>query len=436
MSFLSHINLNPFKNRHVRKILGMSEIVEKHGILHRKTIFGKDKYYLAKDKFSRDTTPIQLTKKTKKTHPTNATNELERVMYNHDDIVELYKENPHLDRTVGSLPQQWGKLIGNSKEKRNAIDAAFTEFGQKYSSPNRENLKELTTILQNKLSNILGKDIKITPLNSGCWGMVYKISDGGPIDYALKVFHYQELNTWVDGYKYHGNFAELASAIYASKNEAGKYAKCYMGRFGENHDGYMLSRYIDGPKPMLNLNADIDINENKLFKFGQHIYKTICKDKYFENKIGETIVDFGNTHTALGSQISEITYRIAKNLGFALDTNSHKYLDKIITQFGNTKDFKNAVKYIQSIIQEHCNSCNCKHLATKKDLLAKLGLDYVPDIKQLLKSTNDIRITRIERELDKIYELPAKAFDDLYDRQHKIKKSYKRIKNFIENIDK
>lgn len=435
MSFLSHININPFKNRHVRKILGMPEMVEKHGILYRRTIFGEDKYCLAKDKFSRDTTPIQLTKKTKNPHPTNATNELERVMYNYDDIVELYKENPHLDRTVGSLPQQWGKLIGNSKEKRKAIDAAFTEFGQKYSSPNRESLKELTTILQNKLSNILGKDIKITPLNSGCWGKVYKISDGGPIDYVLKVYHYQGINA-EEFNKIHGNFPELASAIFASKNEAGKYAKCYMGRFGENHDGYMLSRYVDGTNPMLRLEADIDTEKYKMFNFLEHIQKTLCKDNYFENKIGKTIVDYGHTHMDLGSQISKLAFRIAKNLGFALDTNSQKYLDKIIAQFGNTKDFKTAVKYIQSIIQEHCNSCNCKHLATKKDLLAKLGLDYVPDIKQLLKSTKDIRITRIERELDKIYELPTKAFDDLYDQHDKIKKSYNRIKNFIENLDK
>jgi len=192
MSFLSHININPFKNSRVRKILGLPEITETHGILCRRTILGEDKYYLAKDTFSKDSTPIELTKKVKNPHPTNATNELERVMYNHDDIVELYKTNPHLDRTVGSLPQHWGKLVGNSPEKRKAIDAAFTEFGQKYFSLEEKNFEQNISILQNKLSKILEKEIKITPVNNGCWGMVYKISDDGPVDYALKVFHYKD----------------------------------------------------------------------------------------------------------------------------------------------------------------------------------------------------------------------------------------------------
>ncbi|MBE7712346.1 MAG: hypothetical protein E7Z87_01225 [Cyanobacteria bacterium SIG26] len=437
MSFLSHININPFKNSRVRKILGLPEITETHGILCRRTILGEDKYYLAKDTFSKDSTPIELTKKVKNPHPTNATNELERVMYNHDDIVELYKTNPHLDRTVGSLPQHWGKLVGNSPEKRKAIDAAFTEFGQKYFSLEEKNFEQNISILQNKLSKILEKEIKITPVNNGCWGMVYKISDDGPVDYALKVFHYKDAETWTDeNYIKHGNFSELASAIYTSKNEAGKYARFYMGRFGEEQNGYILSRFIDGPNPILRLEADIDMEKHKIFRFLEHINKTICKDKYFENKIGKTIVDFGNTHMATGSQISELAYRIAKNLGFALDTNSHKYLDKIIAQFKDTKDFKNAIKYIQSIIQEQCNSSNCKHLATKKDLLEKLGLDYVPDIKKLIKDSNDIRITKIERELDTIYELPPKAFEDIYTQKQETVTRVKRFKKLINNLDK
>ena len=51
----------------------------------------------------------------------NLTNELQRVCYNGFEFETLFSEQPHLNRTVGALPQKWGRQIGNSPEKDNKL---------------------------------------------------------------------------------------------------------------------------------------------------------------------------------------------------------------------------------------------------------------------------------------------------------------------------
>ncbi len=355
--------------------------VEENGLVYRKSVLG-GKWNIKPAQGNAETPKIDGIKpqRAKNPRPANLTNELEKSHYSSDEIRELLQNNPQISRTVGKLPQFWGrKLAGNYGIA--AVDKCFSDFVK-----NRDN-----SALEQNLKNILGEDVSVKLLGSGQFGAGYEIDVNGT-KYVLKAFH-SKPGMVNDGsaktQALHGNYAELASAVYASKH-AGKneFARFYMGKFGENNDGYMLTKFIS-PNEMANRNE---------FKFSSLTSRMISSDKKSDNVYGKTVIDYGASRpNAVLDKFSAQEFKITKQLAAALDSGNEKELDRIIEQYGKSDSFKNPVEFIkiaildnilQGYYKDGTYTYNIDVFASKKDLLAKLGINYLPDIRLLSRYKN------------------------------------------------
>ena len=398
-----------------------------HGVVITRNNFGRMDYSAASSKQS----PLKYDfilheQKSKNEHITNLTNELERVYYNGMEFDKLFKNNPQLSRFVGALPQKWGRKIGSSPKKIEQIDNLFAEFSKEFHLKVKDEYSTVeisTKKLQQGLSKVLDTDVLIEPIGKGSWGHTYKLNADSQ-DYVLKVYY----NRCPKGYgmqeHFYGNANELSSAVWTSKNDADSYAMFYMGRFGENNDGYMLTKYI--PEKKVNgkiYNGKIDLEEDN-FVFSRYLHKSYCGDVYLSNgnRIGKKIVDFGDVDVSNAGKLDEKTFRLTKTLGRLIDENNSKELAKVVEKYKGTQEFEQAKSFLQYLINEHTTIKNANILKSKKNMFNQIGIDYVPDIcyvlskmefplpKEAYESATEYRI----KEYSNILEIPQNAFESLW----------------------
>lgn len=326
---------------------------------------------------------------TKNEHPTNLTNELERAWYSNDELKILLHNNPNLKRSVGALPQKWGRDIG-TKNGFEKVDNIFYEFSSSiYENFSGENINNQLNIMQNKLSQVLGKNVEIKYLGKGNVGFTFTVEVDGQ-KFVLKTYNKNSdfLNNNIRHQENQGNYAELKSAVYASKHDKNHFAMFYMGRFGETNEGYMLTKFVEH-KEMVKSNRvnNMPITDYRNIAFEQHFEKRLVSaDIKSDNVFGKTIIDYGAVHTSIADNLNAKELKLAQIISKALDNNLEGEINNIVLKYGNTKEFKNVVLALKEIIDETCNKNNYKLLQTKKAMLDKLGLDTKPDLKYLLET--------------------------------------------------
>lgn len=326
---------------------------------------------------------------TKNEHPTNLTNELERAWYSNDELKTLFHNNPNLKRSVGALPQKWGRNIG-TKNGFEKIDNIFYEFSSSiYENFSGENINHQLNIMQDKLSKVLGKNVEIKYLGKGNVGFTFTIEVEGQ-KFVLKTYNKNSgfLNNNIRYQENHGNYAELKSAVYASKHDKNHFAMFYMGRFGETNEGYMLTKFVEH-KEMVKSNRanNMLITDYRNIAFEQHFEKRLVSgDIKSDNVFGKTIIDYGAVHTSIADNLNAKELRLAQAISKALDNNLEGEINTIVLKYKNTKEFKNVVLALKEIIDATCDKDNYKLLQTKKSMLDKLGLDTKPDLKHLLET--------------------------------------------------
>lgn len=364
----------------VRTALNSGPQVIDNGLKYTRTPFGNKDFKLTRGDYKKLTINENSASKLKNPNPTNLTNELERVPYSASQVRSLLAKNPALNRTVGSLPQKWGKKVG-ANGGFNKIDEAFSNFAKDFSSGNCTD----ATIqnLQSQLSSILGTDAKVKFLGQGMLGSTYTITVDGQ-KYVLKTFYGKTRIVDLEA-KGHGNYPELTSAVYANKHDKGHFAKFYMGKFGENNDGYILTKFVekkDYVPPTANGMRYDDYRNFSFNKFTKN--RMISHDNKSENIYGKTILDYGTSHVSVSDKLSAKGLTISRLIADALDNNSMTDLNNIIKQYGSAKEFPEVQRYFKTLINDNCNVDNFQVLYAKRNMLQKLGLDYKPDIKYLL----------------------------------------------------
>ncbi|MBR1460963.1 hypothetical protein IJ596_04955 [bacterium] len=403
-----------------------------HGVVMTPTSDGGIKYTLEKNKQLPLAYNFLLHKpKRKSLHITNLTNELETVYYDGSELADIFEQNPHLSRTVGALPQKWGRKIGASKEKREQIDKLFSKFAKKFHKlvKNKDSKVEINTgRLEKELSKVLSSKVEISKLGKGVWGQTYKINVDSQ-DFVLKVYYRDKSpKGYGSSIYYHGNYHELSSAVWSSKNDAGKYAMFYMGRFGEKHNGYMLTRYI--PKEDTNrIYNNLPEISKQNFVFSKYIHRLSCGDlgREFSNLHGRKVIDFGYTFISDAGKLDRKTYLLTKTLGRLIDENNSKELDMIIAKNQGTEELEQAKSFLQYLINRYTTVNNAQILKTKASMLAKLGLDYTPDIRYILSCMRFPLHTKYEmatniniKNYSQILDIPQNSFENLWYKYQKI----------------
>ncbi len=335
-----------------------------NGFTYRKDLLGH-KYKLQLDK--PDLEPLQFdlpNLKQPNWHPTNLSNELERCHYDKKGVEKLLQENPTIAPIVGSLPQKWGKKLA-SKEGLEKIDEIFYSFSKKYHNGTLKT-EDINTYAES-LSKVLKTKVEINYLDEGMIGCVYTINvDGQKL--VLKCF--KKVNPLSQ--QGHGNYSELASAVYASKHDPNHFAKFYMGRFGEKEDGYMLTKFVEYSK------------HNNEFKLSNYLTPMSSGD-LGHNVHGNTIIDYGAAwEDALLTRFNTNEKKILRVLVNAIDNNNTDEVNNIISKYSGSKDFINPLKYIKGLVHNRAFSSNA----------GKPGDSFVLDY--FIKRSNCLKMLNIE----------------------------------------
>ena len=345
----------------------VNKTVKENGFHYIKTPFGNKDFKLTKGQYTRlkleDNSTMVL--RIKNQNPTNLTNELKKGIYNLYEVQDLLWTNPNLGRTVGKLPSKWGKAV-KSSEAFKKIDDAFSSYAKDFheGKASKDGLKKLET----KLATILNTDVKVAYLGSGSIGSTYKISALGQ-DYVYKVFHKNGMFSSNQG---HGNHAELLSAVQASRLSSKNFARFYMGKFGENQDGYILTKFIPETTKTTN---------NKGF-FSSFLRGMSSADAHSDNVRNGVILDYGAAKFGSYSNLSPNARKIAREVFSAIDANSTENMDKIIKKYTSNKEF-DEVKNLLLRIRDDNFLVHSDVFAKRSEVFSMLGIDYKVDIRKM-----------------------------------------------------
>lgn len=345
----------------------VNKTVKENGFHYIKTPFGNKDFKLTKGQYTclKLENNSTMVLRTKTQNPTNLTNELKKGIYQLSDVRALLRNNPNLGRTVGKLPSKWGKAV-KSSEAFKKIDDAFSSYAKDFheGKASKEGLKNLET----KLATILNTDVKVAYLGSGSIGSTYKISALGQ-DYVYKVFHKEGMFSSNHG---HGNHAELLSAVRASRLSSKNFARFYMGKFGENQDGYILTKFIPETTKTTN---------NKGF-FSRFLIGMSSLDDHSDNVRNGVILDYGAAKVCGYSNLSPKAQKIAREVFSAIDANSTENIGKIIKKYASSKEF-DEVKNLLLQIRDDNFLVNSDVFAKRSEVFSMLGIDYKVDIRKM-----------------------------------------------------
>ena len=295
-------------------------------------------------------------------NPTNLTNELKRCHYCKAGIEKLLQENPNLSPIVGSLPQKWGRKLA-SKDNLNKIDEIFYGFSKKYHDGTL--MPDDVNKYAESLSKILKTNVKIQYLDEGMVGCAYTIDVEGQ-KFVFKCFKSHPQVSQAG----HGNWSELSSAVYASKHDPNHFARFYMGRFGTNEDGYMLTKFVESSK------------HRDDFKLSNFITNMSSGDKG-HNVHGNTIIDYGAAwEDAILNRFNNNEKKILRLLINAIDNNKTDELNIIISKYSASQNFINPVKYIKGLVHNKAFSSKSSKDGTS------FALDYFIERSNCLKMLN------------------------------------------------
>ena len=345
----------------------VNKTVKENGFHYIKTPFGNKDFKLTQGQYTRlkleNNSTTVLRSKTQ--NPTNLTNELKKGIYQLSDVHALLRNNPNLGRTVGKLPSKWGKAV-KSSEAFKKIDDAFSSYAKDFheGKASKEGLKNLET----KLATILNTDVKVAYLGSGSIGSTYKISALGQ-DYVYKVFHKEGMFSSNQG---HGNHSELLSAVQASRLSSKNFARFYMGKFGENQDGYILTKFIPETTKTTN---------DKGF-FSSFLKGMYSLDNHSDNVRNGVILDYGAAKVCDYSNLSPKARKIAREVFSAIDANSTENIGKIIKKYASNKEFDEVKNLLLRIRDDHF-LVNSDVFAKRSEVFSMLGIDYKVDIRKM-----------------------------------------------------
>jgi hypothetical protein len=335
---------------------------------------------------------------------------LERVFYTGYQVEQLLKNNPNLSRTVGSLPKSWGKQLG--KNGLIQIDEMFYAFSKKCYATDKIYKSDIEH-LKNQLSELLGKAVNVEYIGAGQIGKALKITVDDQ-SLVLKVFN-QNIEERFKGI--HGNYSELSAAVYASQNDPNHFASFYFGRFGDDNNGYMVTQFLEGKS-----------GRTKGFSFRDNIHTMYSSDTNYANYIGNKIIDYGDTKTAITSQFTSEEMKILRRLSTALDNNSVEEILDIIKVYENNPSFENPKKYIQYLINNEAPKINgsrivdgreeyimgIEYFVERQEVLSLLGLNAIPDIKVYYREYNpNKKYSASHSELAKYYGLTPEQWYNL-----------------------
>ncbi len=261
-----------------------------------------------------------------------------------NQFIEVLNKHPKASRFLGVVPESWS---GGSADKAAQIQAVFTKFAKSTCVPDTKEMlvldipydfkiKIAAKMLELKMNKILGKKTHIEPLDSGAYGKTFILNDGKE-NFVIKTFH-----TGMDGgYSIHGRGAEVLNACFASENATkGEFSDFYFGQFArkDDKDGFLVTKYID----KTNASAE-NVIGRRLYDWAQYIK---VADDCFENHIGGTIIDFG--HLEVNEDLADRKMRfIVKLIVETIDAQKADRIKPIIKQYGKTKEFTDAIKYLR-----------------------------------------------------------------------------------------
>ena len=149
-----------------------------------------------------------------------------------DELKKILAIYPCTSRNIGSFPQHWLDRIPkdeleNSNRLMQDVISKFITTGD-------------VKVFEQELSDILHKQVNISYLDQGEYGIVHKIKVDGSEDTIIKTFkHYDYIMN-------HGAGREPQRAMFLSSN-FDDFAHTYCARVVSNtdKDGYYIAQYID-----------------------------------------------------------------------------------------------------------------------------------------------------------------------------------------------
>lgn len=318
----------------------------------------------------------------------NLTRELKSTFYSPAKLREILQRYPQVSRRVGTLPTELAQKVGNGINLEK-LDEALTDFARNFTrkgygvTPTEKEVLALST----RLSKILGGTVTVTPIGGGKIGYGYKIVTKEK-DMFFKCFYDLTSKPFME-LAGHGNYAEIASALYSQTAAPNKFVKFYMGKLGEKNDGYMLTEFVEGK---------VTYNKPK-FSFKDLIHKFISKDPNPQNRRNGRFIDFGMSGLTEYSKMNPLSYKILKRIIVALDDNSAKNITKIVDKYKGTAEYNEAIEKVKDIILKNFNG-NIEEFTQKKDLFKILGLDYRPQLEKLI--TQQLGKFATQKDIEKI----------------------------------
>lgn len=207
----------------------------------------------------------------------------------------------------------------------------------------------------------MGERVTISPVGGGKIGYGYKISTQSK-DLFFKCF-YDSSHKPLREKAGHGNYGEIATALYAQKNSPQNFIKFYMGRLGEKNDGYMLTEFIEGKASC----------KQRKFSFRDLIHKLITNDPNPANKIKGKIIDFGMCDLTEYDKMKPEAYKLLKRIMVALDEGATKNLEKIVKDSERNPEYKEVLANVKDIISKKF-LYNTEEFSSRKELFEFLGL--------------------------------------------------------------
>lgn len=197
-----------------------------------------------------------------------------------DRMLKLYSAFPTLKRDVGTLPNDWTKLINN-----------FNQNGEKRIIDCIDNFRESgnTKIFADELGKIFGQPVTVKKIGAGVHSNVYKITTAESKDVCLKIFKHSKHHTNI-----HGSNIEVQNALFANSH-SDNFVKFYFGRVGVTgkQDGFMVTQFLkEGVEPELSeVSANADSYTIKLFDCHNGNYRSINGKKYYIDFGGIGVID-------------------------------------------------------------------------------------------------------------------------------------------------
>lgn len=302
----------------------------------------------------------------------NLTRKLKSTFYKPDKLREIFIKYPKVSRRVGTLPPELAKKVRNGSNL-DKLDEALTDFARKFTTkgygviPTKEEVSALST----RLSEILGETVTVTPIGGGKIGYGYKIATKEK-NMFFKCFYDLTSKPSMERAG-HGNYAEIASALYSQTRAPNKFIKFYMGKLGEKNDGYMLTEFIEGKATY----------RKQEFSFKDLIHKFITGDPNPANMRNGRFIDFGMSDPTEYDKMKPLSFKILKRIMIALDEGSVKNIEKIVNSHKGSLEYNEALEKVKDIILRKFNG-NIEEFTSRKNMFRKLGLDYKPELKKLV----------------------------------------------------